>query len=96
MTLEGCQPMCSGVQGSGSGSGRQCSVLIPTAPWMGASCPFWAFSSTLYTSCQRGTMRRKSFKFPGARTIWIYQLMENFWKEWESLCKTMQQFTSVM
>jgi len=34
MALEGCQPMCSRVRGSGSGSGRQCSVPITAVPWM--------------------------------------------------------------
>lgn len=36
MALEGCQPLCSRVQGSGSGSGRQCSVPITAVPWMPA------------------------------------------------------------
>lgn len=33
-------------------------------------------------------LRRKGFEFPGARTIWICHLRENFWNELEGLCKT--------
>lgn len=36
MALEGGQPLCSRVQVSGSGSGRQCLVPITTVPWMPA------------------------------------------------------------
>lgn len=34
MAREGGQPKCGRVQGSGSGSGRQCSVPIAAVPWM--------------------------------------------------------------